>query len=346
MKFLLTVLGMNAANANFACLYCKIEKKNRSDMSKPENVYWSKEIVRTNQEMKLFCSKSKSNFGCIHPPLLNIELSHVVIDELHLLMRICDVLLRNLIEDSVNLDHKNSIGKKTQTNNCVNELVTCIRNCGVSFSIWENKVKDGRGDCLKNLEWTSLTGSDLKKLLHALPTHLQMSNCMKTVSKEKVIAVWKSFEAIYSILNSWSPSKLEVDSFFELARKWVLDFRSLSEHLEGYDSKSITPYIHVMVYHVPKMLKTYGSIKQFTGQGVEKSNDDIKMIYHRKTNKHCATAEALRVRQRKNMLKQHARVKRKYGKINNAFWRGGGKQVIVARSKLHSYKKREGSVME
>ena len=24
MKFLLTVLGMNAANANFACLYCKI----------------------------------------------------------------------------------------------------------------------------------------------------------------------------------------------------------------------------------------------------------------------------------------------------------------------------------
>ena len=27
MIFLLTVLGMNAANANFACLYCKIEKK-------------------------------------------------------------------------------------------------------------------------------------------------------------------------------------------------------------------------------------------------------------------------------------------------------------------------------
>jgi hypothetical protein len=202
-----------------------------------------------------------------------------------------------LIEDSVNLDHKNSIWKNTQTKHCVNELVTCIRNCGVSFSIWENKVKDGRGDSLKNFEWTSFTGSDFKKkLLHALPTHLQIVNCIKAVSKEKVIAVWKSFETIYSILNSWSPSKLEVDSFFVLARKWVLDFRSLSEHHEGYDSKSITSYIHVMVHHVPKMLKTYGSIKQFTGQGVEKSNNDIKMIYHRKTNKHCATAEALRVR--------------------------------------------------
>ena len=62
MKFLLTVLVMNVANAYFACLYCNIEKKNRSDMSKPENLYWSKEIARTNQEMKLFCSKSKSYF--------------------------------------------------------------------------------------------------------------------------------------------------------------------------------------------------------------------------------------------------------------------------------------------
>ena len=63
MKYLLTVLGMNAANANFACLYCKIVKENRSDMYKSENVYWSKEIARTNQEMKLFCSKSKSILG-------------------------------------------------------------------------------------------------------------------------------------------------------------------------------------------------------------------------------------------------------------------------------------------
>jgi hypothetical protein len=90
------------------------------------------------------------------------------------------------------------------------------------------------------------------------------------------------------------------------------------------------------------MLKTYGSIKQFTGQGVQKSNDDIKMIYHRKTNKHCATVEALRVRQRRNMLKQYARVKRKYGKINNAFWRGGGisKSLLPDRNCIHIRKEK------
>ena len=90
-------------------------------------------------------------------------------------MRICDVLLRNLIEVSVNLDHKNIIGKKAQTNNCVNELVTCIRNCRVSFSIWENKVKDGRGDCLKNLEWTSPTGSDFKQTVACIAN--TFANC-------------------------------------------------------------------------------------------------------------------------------------------------------------------------
>lgn len=95
------------------------------------------------------------------------------------------------------------------------------------------------------------------------------------MSKEKVIAVWKSFETIYSSLNLWSPSKLDVDSFSELARKWVLDFRSLSEHLKGYDSNSITTYIHVMVSHVPKMLKTNG-IKQFTVQGVENLTMTLK----------------------------------------------------------------------
>jgi hypothetical protein len=309
MKYLLTVIGMNVANTNFACLYCKIVKENRSDMYKYKNVYWSKEIARTNQEMKLFCSKSKSNFGCIHPPLLNIELSLVVIDQLHLLMRICDVLLRNVIKDSVNLDHKNSIWKKTQTKHCVNELVTCIRNCGVSFSIWENKVKDGRGDCLKNLEWTSFTGSDLKRLLHALPTHLQIVNCIETVSKEKVIAVWKSFETIYSILNSWSPSKLEVDSFFELARKWVLDFRSLSEHLEGMTAKVLPPIFMLWYTMSRKCLKHMEVLSNLRVKVSKKSNDAIKMIYHRKTNKHCAPAEALRVRQRKNMLKQYAKVK-------------------------------------
>ena len=36
----------------------------------------------------------------------------------------------------------------------------------------------------------------------------------------------------------------------------------------GYDAANpITPYIHVIVYHCPTLLRKYGNIKMFTGQG-------------------------------------------------------------------------------
>ena len=57
-----------------------------------------------------------------------------------------------------------------------------------------------------------------------------------------------------------------------------------------------------MVFHVPEIMKKFKSLKIFSGQGVEKLNDDIKMIYHRKSNKHDATSEAIKVRYRKRLL--------------------------------------------
>ena len=42
--------------------------------------------------IKKQCKCSKSNFGCINPPLINICLDHVVADELHLLLRVTDQL--------------------------------------------------------------------------------------------------------------------------------------------------------------------------------------------------------------------------------------------------------------
>ena len=68
LKFLLTGMGLNAANSKYACLYCKIDKKDRSDMSKSQDFYWTKSLVRNNKEMISLCKKSKLNFGCVHPP--------------------------------------------------------------------------------------------------------------------------------------------------------------------------------------------------------------------------------------------------------------------------------------
>lgn len=54
-----------------------------------------------------------------------------------------------------------------------------------------------------------------------------------------------------------------------------------------------------MVCNIPKLLKTFNEIKQFTGQEVEKKNNDIEIIHHRKSIKHGLTTESLRVKFRK-----------------------------------------------
>jgi hypothetical protein len=49
----------------------------------------------------------------------------------------------------------------------------------------------------------------------------------------------------------------------------------LKDKEERYSKTNITPCIHLFVYHVPKLLGGDGSVKIFTGQGVEKTNDVV-----------------------------------------------------------------------
>jgi len=74
--------------------------------------------------------------GCKHPPLLDLEPQQLIIDELHLLLRVGDVLLRNVILQAHALDreHANFSGADT---GCVGALQQLVRSCGVSFAIHE-----------------------------------------------------------------------------------------------------------------------------------------------------------------------------------------------------------------
>ena len=49
-------------------------------------------------------------------------------------------------------------------------------------------------------------------------------------------------------------------------KDWVNNFLALGDRCEGFQRCSNTPYIHIMVYHVPSMLQRFGNLKQFSGQ--------------------------------------------------------------------------------
>ena len=80
--------------------------------------------------------------------------------------------------------------------------------------------------------------------------------------------------------------------------------------------------MHCLVYHVPYFTKTYGKLIRFSGQGVEKINDDVKKIHHSKTNKWDATLDALQVRKRVEHLASEncEREKRTYHKKSDVYW--------------------------
>ena len=83
--------------------------------------------------------------------------SHVVADELHLLLRITDVLIQALLGTAVAHDHHTACGRrrvKPQDGPMVQNLVKTIQSCKVNFYIWEDKKADN------TLLWPSLMGAE------------------------------------------------------------------------------------------------------------------------------------------------------------------------------------------
>lgn len=72
----------------------------------------SHHFLRSLKEFKGLSKKSKENFCCEHVPVLSIELDHVILDELHLLLKVVDVFLNNLLGDVLQWDQKDDLIEK------------------------------------------------------------------------------------------------------------------------------------------------------------------------------------------------------------------------------------------
>ena len=115
-KFLALVCGLESATADHACIWCKCPKKQRHDMSLTWSLLPDKggRTVKEISEKSKLSKSSKNRFNCSHPPLFSfIPLRRVVIDSLHLFLRIADVLINLLIRDLRTLD---AVEKATSRN--------------------------------------------------------------------------------------------------------------------------------------------------------------------------------------------------------------------------------------
>ena len=87
----------------------------------------------------------------------------MILDELHLLLGIMDVLIQNLVAEAVHWDHEDNFNKKRkdQKSTHLDNLKNTIRSCGITFEIWEKCNADRKGS--GQYDFTSILGTDKKK---------------------------------------------------------------------------------------------------------------------------------------------------------------------------------------
>ena len=100
--------------------------------------------------------------------------------------------------------------------------------------------------------------------------------------------LWDNFQQLYSVLQMDCVSTLEAEKFQQDAKKWVEKFTSI------YQSKNVTPYIHIMVMHIPEFLMKYKNLVIITQQGMEKLNDQTTIDFAKSTNHNYHNLDALK----------------------------------------------------
>ena len=102
----------------------------------------------------------------------------------------------------------------------------------------------------------------------------------------------------------------------------------------GYDK--VTPYMHCLLYHVPTVISRYGALSTFSGRGIEKLNDEIKLIHQKRTNKVNQTVDDLTMRKRLELLFSEDDLKRSnraYVKKDDQYWSQGKRESCAIKRK-------------
>ena len=228
--------------------------------------------------------------------------------------------MQNIIDDCRQLDAKAVVMRLNEPADHLVRLIKQINDCGVNFHTWTNKTG--------SQQFTSLTGVDYKKLFKALPDKL-----LFIVNNETHDDTANLIREISEIQEYVAQSSLTKQEMFEKIRIWMERFQSLKTKGHGYGR--ITPYMHCLLYHVPEFVGKYGGIRNFTGQGVEKMNDEIKQIHQKRSNKIDQTVDELRTRKRMEFLidERCERMKNDYVKRDDVYWNNSIKEK-------HSLKRR------
>ena len=280
-KFLAICVGIDAANATYACIWCKCPSSDRHDISKTWSLTDPGKGARSIEEIQN-CAKKRKNakdkYNCSRQPIFPIPLDHIVPDILHLFLRITDVLINLLILELRRLDSIEKVSSHSKDSTLLEKYEKYLNEqCKVSFHFYTDHTS-------KALKHRDLTGPEKYKVF----SKIQIPELFPSLPQaKKVQDIWSGFSAINEYLKSSEDFDSErIKSFSRDVKNWLNLFLSV------YRAKHVTPYIHLLVHHIPEFLILHRSLAPFSQQGLEKLNDIITKDYFKSTNHH--HLEALR----------------------------------------------------
>ena len=96
---------------------------------------------------------------------------------------------RNVINYAIGKDLQENLNRapSSRKNEHLQNVIDAVKNCGVSFSVWQKKDENGGNSGV--YDWTSMVGNEKKTVLHKLPP--QFPQIIGAPNCETFIKIWK-----------------------------------------------------------------------------------------------------------------------------------------------------------
>ena len=259
---------------------------------------------------------------------LCIKLEDVIIDALHVVLRVVPAIYRATVTSHVDNAECLSIAQWVfDTHRIIVSSHTAVqsatgREATIGTECWPGRVCD--------------------KLIQIYPEILDQVHIKDSDNMKTALAVWDAFLEFNDELvqgcddDDQNDVERHAGKMQKLAETFVDVFKAASS------SAKVTPYMHCMMVDIPRMILRHGSLMKFSAQGLERLHQWVKFITLWRSNKHHEDVGGTVMKGLTNKASAGVEMPpRRSGKkrdANNGFVKKGGNMSKVARAKMEEGK--------
>ena len=236
--------------------------------------------------------------GCLRPPIFkSIPLELVVIDTLHMLLRISGVLTSLLLLELRKLDAIEkvktfkSFDRDSYTHLAAYEdLLASLRINGFSFYIGKESG---------SLKYRELTGPEKLKLFNNVDRIAALLDGLDTERVERIVQIWRDYFDLHKAMCDLGTEKSQLTPAAEFkvkAKEWLKLFLTI------FFRANVTPYMHIFVQHASDIVCRRGPLNNFSTQGLEKLNSLTTLDYFKGTNYRLGVSALSQIMHKQNRM--------------------------------------------